>query len=119
VRILNPRARQLQKGKLTTASLSSPSLSSPSSSWELRFWYPVFAVLLLAVMMGQGNSVAASDEGGVLLLQTVVNGYQRLWLSLGGEPLPHKVVVDALTTLLAYPVTTFCIRRALNPDTGE
>lgn len=86
-----------------------PSLAIRTNFWELKYWYPLLALVLLCVMLG---------EGAVATLQGLVRGYLELWRRWAGEALPEKVAVDALTTLLAYPVTTFFIRRALNPDTG-
>ena len=92
------------------------------SRWQLRFWYPIFAIFLLCVVLDDPRSFVSggdvSRHSVIATLQNFIIYYQSIWQSYFGITLPDKVVIDSLTTLLAYPVTTFYIRRALNPDTG-
>jgi hypothetical protein len=87
---------------------SKATLPLPLNHWELKYWYPLFAIVVLSILLSEG--------GGIL--QRLVTSYHYIWQQWTGSSLPDKVVVDALTTLAAYPVTTFFIRRAMNPDTG-
>lgn len=87
---------------------SKATLPLPLNHWELKYWYPLFAIVVLSILLSEG--------GGIL--QRLVTSYHYIWQHWTGSSLPDKVVVDALTTLAAYPVTTFFIRRAMNPDTG-
>lgn len=89
---------------------------------KLKYWYPLLALVLLSVLLGgfSGHDKEGGQSGTILmLLRRIIDSYHFLWEKYVGITLPDKVVVDAITTLVAYPVTTFYIRRILNPDTGQ
>ena len=122
---------------LSTKAVNTARTMAPDRShWELKHWYPLLALVLLCVLLsdcGQSSSSSGgyasghdreegvSKDRGLKMMQLLrrgVDSYHLLWQTWGGGRLPDKVVVDAITTLVAYPVTTFYIRRVLNPDTG-
>jgi hypothetical protein len=139
LRALRPAERVVRVVNRAGAQKQKQQQKQPSSRWALRNWYPLLALLLLGVLLGDllqlhmhmhpmqagggagvdGKSCGGSGGAALRLLRRAVDRYRGLWASCAGVTLPDKVAMDAATTLLAYPVTTFFIRRLMNPDTGQ